>query len=123
MKLLISVFPTILLMAYSQLVIKWRVTKLAALAAGPATMPSRTVQYLTDPYIVSAYVSAFLSAIAWLYVAERYPVSIAFPTYVGVLFALVTVGGVLLLKETLSLQHLGGLLLILVGVIVISRGA
>jgi multidrug transporter EmrE-like cation transporter len=123
MKLLISVFPTILLMAYSQLVIKWRVTKLAALAAGPATMPSRTVQYLTDPYIVSAYLSAFLSAIAWLYVAERYPVSIAFPTYVGVLFALVTVGSVLLLEETLSLQHLGGLLLILVGVIVISRGA
>jgi multidrug transporter EmrE-like cation transporter len=35
----------------------------------------------------------------------------------------VTVGGVLLLKEALSLQHLGGLLLILVGVIVISRGA
>jgi multidrug transporter EmrE-like cation transporter len=123
MKLLLAMFPTILLTAYSQLIIKWRVTTLAATAGESASVSARASHYLTDPYIISAYVFSLLSAIAWLYVAERYPVSIAFPTYVGVLFAIVTVGSALLLKETISAQHLVGLSLILVGVVVVSRVA
>jgi multidrug transporter EmrE-like cation transporter len=112
--------PTILLTAYSQLVIKWRVNALAA-AAGDSNGMARTIHYLVDPYIVSAFVFSLLSAIAWLYVAERYPVSIAFPSYVGVLFAIVTVGSALLLKETISAQHILGLVLILAGVVVVSQ--
>lgn len=61
--------------------------------------------------------------IAWLYVAKKCPASIAFPTYVGLLFAVVTVGSALLLMETISVQHVMvmGLVLILVGVAVVSR--
>lgn len=121
MKLLLAMLPTILLTAYSQLVIKWRVTALAAAAGDSSGMASRAIRYLIDPYIVSAFVFSLLSAIAWLYVAERYPVSIAFPSYVGVLFAIVTVGSALLLKETISAQHIVGLVLILAGVVVISQ--
>ena len=88
-----------------------------------ASIPARTIHYLTDPFIISAYVFSLLSSIAWLYVAEKYPVSIAFPTYVGMLFAVVTVGSALLLKEFISGQHMVGLGLILVGVIVVSRAA
>ena len=121
MKLLLAMLPTILLTAYSQLVIKWRVTALAAAASDSSSMMSRAMRYLVDPYIVSAFVVSLLSAIAWLYVAERYPVSIAFPSYVGVLFAIVTVGSALLLKEPISAQHIAGLVLILAGVVVVSR--
>jgi multidrug transporter EmrE-like cation transporter len=121
MKLLLAMLPTILLTAYSQLVIKWRVTALAATAGDSSGMASRAIHYLVDPYIVSAFVFSLLSAIAWLYVAERYPVSIAFPSYVGVLFAIVTVGSALLLKETISAQHIVGLALILAGVVVVSQ--
>ena len=121
MKLLLAMLPTILLTAYSQLVIKWRVTALAAAAGDSGGMASRAIHYLVDPYIVSAFVFSLLSAIAWLYVAERYPVSIAFPSYVGVLFAIVTVGSALLLKETISAQHMVGLVLILAGVVVVSQ--
>ena len=123
MKLLVAMLPTILLTAYSQLVIKWRVTALAAAAGDSSGMASRAIRYLIDPYIVSAFVFSLLSAIAWLYVAERYPVSIAFPSYVGVLFAIVTVGSALLLKETISAQHIVGLVLILAGVIVVSQAS
>lgn len=123
MKLILAVLPTILLTAYSQLIVKWRVTSLAAAAGDSAGAVARATHYLVDPYIVSAFVFSLLSAIAWLYVAERYPVSIAFPTYVGVLFAIVTIGSSVLLKETLSAQHLLGLALILVGVVVVSQVA
>jgi multidrug transporter EmrE-like cation transporter len=114
--------PTILLTAYSQLVIKWRV---AALFAGDESSGGlrRAIRYLADPYVFSAFVVSLLSAVAWFYVAERYPVSLAFPAYVGALFAIVTVGGALLLDESLTLQHLLGVAIILVGVIVVSRAA
>lgn len=121
MKLLLAVLPTILLAAYGQLVSKWRVAALTATGAEPASAPARVLTYLTDPYIISSYVFALLSSIAWLYVLEKYPVSVAFPTYIGVLFAVVTVGSALLLKEHISVQHVLGMGLILVGVIVVSR--
>jgi multidrug transporter EmrE-like cation transporter len=123
MKLLLAMLPTILFTAYSQLVIKWRVSALAETAGESSGVTARAIHYLVDPYIVSAFVVSLLSAIAWLYVAERYPVSIAFPTYVGVLFAIVTVGSALLLKETISAQQVVGLALILAGVVVVSRVA
>ena len=123
MKLLLAILPTILLMAYSQLVVKWRVTVLAAAARDSTGAAARATRYLVDPYIISAFVFSLLSAVAWLYVAEKYPVSIAFPTYVGVLFAIVTIGSAFLLKETVSAQHLAGLALILAGVVVVSQVA
>jgi multidrug transporter EmrE-like cation transporter len=121
MKLLLAVLPTILFAAYGQLVSKWRVAALAAGGGDPASAPARAIHYLTDPYIISSYVFALLSSIAWLYVLEKYPVSIAFPTYIGVLFAVVTVGSAVLLKEHVSVQHVLGMGLILAGVIVVSR--
>jgi multidrug transporter EmrE-like cation transporter len=123
MKLLLAILPTILLTAYSQLIVKWRVTVLAAAAGDSPGAAERATRYLVDPYIISAFVFSLLSAVAWLYVAEKYPVSIAFPTYVGVLFAIVTVGSAFLLKETVSAQHLAGLALILAGVVVVSQVA
>ena len=123
MKLLVAVLPTILLTAYSQLVTKWRIAALAATSAHSLSIPERTFGYLVDPFIVSAYVFSLLSSIAWLFVVERHPVSIAFPVYIGAMFALVTVGSALWLKETISVQHVVGLLLILVGVILVSRAA
>jgi multidrug transporter EmrE-like cation transporter len=123
MKLLVAVLPTILLTAYSQLVCKWRIAALAATSAQSLSIPERTFGYLVDPFIVSAYVFSLLSSIAWLFVVERHPVSIAFPVYIGAMFALVTVGSALWLKETISVQHVVGLLLILVGVIFVCRAA
>lgn len=123
MKLLLAVLPTILLTCYSQLMIKWRVASLAAQSTGALGPLDRAFTYLLDPYIISAYVVGLLSSIAWFFVAEKYPVSIAFPVYIGVLFSIVTIGSTQLLRETVSLQHLVGLALIMVGVVVVSRAA
>jgi multidrug transporter EmrE-like cation transporter len=68
-------------------------------------------------------VFSLLSSVAWFFVVEKHPVSIAFPVYVGVLFSVVTIGSTLWLKESISIQHLAGLALILVGVVVVSRAA
>lgn len=121
MKLLLAVLPTIVFAAYAQLISKWRLGVLAAGGAVPASAPARIFQYLTDPYIISSYAFSLLSSIAWLYVLEKYPVSSAFPVYIGVLFAVVAMGSAVLLREHVSLQHVVGLALILAGVVVVSR--
>src|SRR5688572_753168 len=123
MKLLLAVLPTILLTTYSQLIIKWRVATLVASTAQSIGASERTFHYLLDPFIISAYAFSLLSSIAWFFVVERHPVSIAFPVYVGVLFSVVTVGSTLWLKETISIQHFVGLALITVGVVVVGRAA
>jgi multidrug transporter EmrE-like cation transporter len=120
-KLLMAVLPTIVLTAYSQLVIKWRVASLAAASAQSLGLPERTFAYLLDPFIISAYAFSLLSSVAWFFVVEKYPVSIAFPFYVGVLFCVVTLGSALWLRESISVQQLVGLALILVGVAVVGR--
>lgn len=121
MKLLIAILPTLLLTIYGQLIIKWRVGALFSEQEATLGFKARIVLYLSDPLILSAFISAFLAALAWFSVAEKYPVSIAFPVYTGILFALVALGGAVLLKETITLQHLLGMLIILLGVVVISR--
>jgi multidrug transporter EmrE-like cation transporter len=123
MKLLLAMLPTIVFTAYSQLIIRWRVTALAAASAQSLGIPGRTFAYLLDPFVISAYFVTFLSAINWWFVLEKHPVSIAFPVYIGVLFCVVTLGSALWLKESITIQHLVGLALILVGVAVVSRAA
>lgn len=121
MKLIIAILPTVLLTIYSQLITKWRVTALMAGQEAPLTMKARLIMYLSDPIILSAFACSFLAGVAWFAVAEKYPASIAFPTYVGVLFMLVLLGSSLFLGERVSLQHLAGIGLILLGVVVASR--
>lgn len=123
MKLLLAVLPTILLTSYSQLIIKWRIAALAADPARSLGALDRAFFYLLDPFVISAYVVGLLSSIAWFFVAEKYPVSVAFPVYIGVLFSIVTIGSTQLLGETVSPQHVVGLALIMVGVVVVSRAA
>jgi multidrug transporter EmrE-like cation transporter len=123
MKLLLAALPSILLTSYSQLVIRWRVSTLAATSLQSTSFTERTFVYLLDPLVISGYAVALLSSIAWFSVAEKYPISMAFPVYVGVLFSIVTIGGALLLKEAITIQHLAGVALIFVGVVVVSRAA
>lgn len=121
MKFILALLPTILLISYSQLITKWRVSEMAARQAEQAAPFARLAAYLTDPFIISAYVFSLLSSIAWLYVVEKYPVSTAFPVYIGILFAVVLAGSAVFLHEPLNLKHLAGVLLIVAGVVVASH--
>lgn len=123
MKLLLAVLPTIVFTTYSQLMIRWRVVDLAAGSTHALAVPARTFAYLTDPYVMSAYVMTLLSGVSWFFVLEKHPVSIAFPVYIGMLFCVVTIGSSLVLKEHVSMLHLAGIGLILLGVVLVSRAS
>lgn len=118
MKILLSVLPIALLVAYSQIVIKWRMLGYKAVEAESMHMLDRILSYLSDPVIVSAYMAALLASFIWLYVITRLPLVVAFPIYIGATFVLVIVGGWFFLSESITLLKLLSVFLILSGIVV-----
>ena len=116
MRLLLTLLPTLLFVVYGQLVSKWRVQELAAGAAAHSGKMARLVTYITDPFILSAYVAAIAASVAWMFVIERYEVSLAYPLYIGLTVMLVVLGGAFFFGEKMSLLRTASILLIFAGV-------
>jgi multidrug transporter EmrE-like cation transporter len=121
MKLLLAMLPTIILVAYSQLVTKWRVEGVIERLPPDADRWVRLWNYLSDPYILSAYVAALSGSVAWMFVVERHDLSLAFPVYVGLTVATVAFAGIVLFGELLTWQRALSIALILAGVALGSR--
>lgn len=122
MRLLLAMSPTVFFAVYGQLITKWRVETMLGGMMGAPDGVSRLLFYLKDPYFVSAYLASFLASIAWIFVVEKYDISNAFPIYIGLTVLLVVMGGVLFLKEVMTIQRLAAILLIILGVAIGSKG-
>ena len=92
MNLIFGVLPVVVLVVYSQLVVKWRVVTLSGIANIHGNISDRIIGYLSDPYIVSAYLAALLGSFVWLFILARLPLAIAFPVYQGLTFVAVVLG-------------------------------
>lgn len=121
MKMLVAMLPTVFLVVYSQLVTKWRIAALMGGMSGAPDGASRLLVYLKDPLIVSAYMASFLASIAWMFVVEKFDISNAFPVYIGSIVLLVTLGGAFFFGESLSLQRVLAIVLIVIGVAIGSK--
>lgn len=121
MKMILTMLPTVLLVVYSQLVMKWRLTMLAATADKASGEFGRLGSYLLDPYVLSSFGAALVGSIVWMFVVERYPISVAFPIYVGLTVGAVVAAGILMFGEAVTLARLAAIVLILAGVFIGSR--
>ena len=110
------VLPISLLVAYSQIIVKWRSGYINASVDHWGI--KQVANYLFDPVIFSAYLAAFVASLAWLYVVIKLPLTVAFPVYIGVTFILVLLGGWLFLSEAMTISRLISMVLILAGIIV-----
>lgn len=121
MKLILAILPTMLLVVLGQLLIKWRIgvlTQVAAPASGPL---ERLAQYLTDPYVLAAYVAALASSMTWMFVLENHPVSLAFPLHIGLTVTAVVLGGSYFFGEPVTPSRILAICLIVAGVALGSR--
>lgn len=110
----LTIVPVALLVAYSQLMVKYRAT---SIAMDPGASWIRSVlRYLTDPWIASAYAAALIASFAWLFVVTRMPLTIAFPAYIGLTFILVALGGLIFLDEAVGPTRLVAMGLIFAGI-------
>lgn len=110
------ILPIALLVTYSQIMVKWRADVVNHYTAN--TLASKLLNFASDPAILSAYAAALLASFAWLYVVTKLPLTIAFPIYIGVTFAMVLAGGWIFLAEAITPTKLIAIALILSGIIV-----
>lgn len=111
----LMILPIALLVTYSQLIVKWRSSVVEQLPS--AGFLQHLIRFISDPVILSAYAAALFASFAWLYVVTKLPLTVAFPVYIGVTFAMVLLGGWFFLAETLTATKLIAVLLIFSGIV------
>jgi len=115
------IFGTVLFTVYGQLVIKWRMPLHGAL---PGEMLPKLVFLLKlffDPFIMSGFVAAFLASLCWMAAMTAFELSYAYP-FMGLNFVLVFLASAILLSEQVTTYKVVGLSLIVLGIIISSRG-
>ena len=122
-----SLFPwlmvaaTILFTTYGQLILKWQVTT-------PAEGPFRFMEswptlllLLLRPWVISAFVAAFLASLCWMMAISRLPLSKAYP-FMAINFLLVGLLAIPLFGEALTRPKIVGLVVVVVGLSILSKG-
>ena len=113
-----SIFFTV----YGQMVLKWRMNLQAPL---PDPLMEKVLflikAIIFDPFILSGFVAAFVASLFWMAAMTKFSISYAYP-FMSLAFVFVMFGSAILLGESLNLTKIVGTLLIVSGLIVISRG-
>lgn len=111
----------ILFTVYGQLVLKWRLNHLLPLSPSSRHPVFYLFWLLLDPVILSGLIAAFLASIAWLGVLKRFDFAFAYP-FMSLNFAIAILASAWLLHESVSIQQLTGVSIIILGTVVAARG-
>jgi len=118
---MLLVLGTVMLTAYSQVIVKWRVSLAGPLPLDLASKILFLLGLLLDPWVVSAILGAFFAGLAWMAAMTKLDLSYAYP-FMSLAFVLVLICSALFFHEVINGPKVVGLLLIILGIIVTSRG-
>lgn len=116
----IYIILTILLTAYGQLVLKWRMNLLGELPVEFSDKFIFLIKALFDPYIFSSFFAAFVASLTWMAALSKFDLSFAYP-FMSMAFVVVLVASYYLLHEPVSSSKIIGMILIIVGLAIASR--
>ncbi len=91
MKNYLLILPIVLLVTYSQLIVKCRSNGMESPMS--TKFIERLAIFLTDPVILSEYAAALLASFGWLYTVTQLPLTATFPVEIGVTFIRVLFDG------------------------------
>lgn len=117
-------FLTIITTVCSQIIIKWRVSSVISHWTMPAEIIGKLgflFKVVFDPFVFLALCLTFTSGLCWMATMTKFDISYAYPfTMLG--FVLVLLFSALLLGENFNLFKIIGCIIIVLGVLVTSRG-
>jgi multidrug transporter EmrE-like cation transporter len=116
----VFVGATVALTVFGQLVVKWRAVDAGALPAGLGAKAEFLLRLVLDPWVLAALLAAFVAALCWMAAMTRLELSRAYP-FVGLTFVFVLLGGGLFFDESVTLQKVAGVALIVVGITIGAR--
>jgi len=115
------IFLTVIFTVYGQLVLKWQVIGAGDFPAGSWDKVMFLGRLLLNPWIISGFFAAFLASLTWIAAMTKLELSHAYP-FMSLNFVLVIALSSLLFQETITLPKIMGLGLIILGIVVGSKG-
>jgi len=115
------ILSTVVFTVYSQLVMRWQVS---AAGESPPDGPGKMrfiATLLINPWVMSGIVATFLAGVSWMLAMTRFEISYAYP-FVSLNYVIVLTASILLFNESLSLPKIVGTVLVIAGIVVISKG-
>jgi drug/metabolite transporter (DMT)-like permease len=116
----IYILATVVFTVYSQLIMRWQVSKAPALPDDLMGKLQFLMELLLNPWVLSGVVATLFAGLSWMMAMSRFQLSYAFP-FVSLNYVLVLAAGVLLFGETFSASRVAGVVAILVGLVILSR--
>jgi len=115
------IFLTIALTVYGQLIIKWQVGLAGELPELHAERLSYLIRVLSNPWILSGFIAAFLASVTWIGAISKLPLSYAYP-FVSSAFVVVMLSSGFLFNETITPPKIIGMVCIVAGIAISSYG-
>jgi multidrug transporter EmrE-like cation transporter len=112
---------TILFTVYGQIVVKWQVSQAGSLPVGALEKLEFLFTLLLNPWIVSAFVSAFVASLCWMAAMTKFQLSYAYP-FTSASFVLVLLASAFFFQEPLTLLRVLGMILVIIGIVLGSAG-
>jgi len=106
---------------YSQLVMRWQVTAAGEL---PESLRGKFLfifNLLINPWVISGMLATFMAGVSWMMAMTKFELSYAYP-FVALNYVLILFMGFVIFHEAITLSKILGSLLIVAGVLVLSRG-
>ena len=117
----VYIFLTILLTVYGQLIIKWQVSQAGGLPISTTDKLRFILHLLLNPWVISALSAAFLASVSWMAAMTKLQLSFAYP-FMSLAFVLVMLASGLFFQETITVPKVVGMGLVVLGLIIGSRG-
>ena len=117
----IYIFFTVLFTVYSQLIMRWQVVKAGEIPPDYLGKIQFVISLLLSPWVMSGIVATFLAGVSWMLAMTRFEVSYAFP-FVSINYILILIASIYLLNESFTLTKFAGTLIVILGIIIITRG-
>ena len=117
----VYVLCTVLLTVYGQIVIKWQVLEAGPFPTDPAEKMQFLGRLLLNPWVISAFITAFLAAVSWMAAMTRLELSHAYP-FMSLAFILVMLCSAWFFSEPITPMKVAGIALVVLGLVVGSQG-
>jgi drug/metabolite transporter (DMT)-like permease len=114
------ILVTLVLTAYGQLVLKWRLNTYGQFPQALNDQIHFLWKALLDPFVISSFASAFLASLTWMAALTKFDISYAYP-FMSLAFIVVLIFSFILFQEPLSFNKVTGTTIIIVGLFIASR--
>ena len=115
------VLGSVLCTVFGQIVVKWQVAKAGALPAALSEKIPFLLKLVLNPWVIIAMAAGFFALVCWLAAMTKFELSYAYP-FMSLAFVLVLILSAILFHESVTLPKVLGVLLVISGIIVASRG-